>query len=205
MKSFRIRLLRCHLSPALKEIIRGLLSCVLVLRLFKSSRLGHPPVLRVPLSCQSSTKETLNHHTGDRLSALPARVNLPPGKSQVLAIHLSHICAYWLPRIACFFLLFSVSSCYLMHCTSTTSPLNHWLSFYDCLAPDSLAYQGLCNIQDREADRAWLSDPPPFSCFAGNEVPSKEHHELKPYVHHLHVIDNQQALFELSHRIEPRV
>ncbi|PKU36986.1 rap hypothetical protein [Limosa lapponica baueri] len=39
----------------------------------------------------------------------------------------------------------------------------------------------------------------------GNEVPSKEHHELKPYIHHLHVIDNQQALFELSHRIEPRV
>ncbi|XP_062425199.1 rap guanine nucleotide exchange factor 5 isoform X2 [Rhea pennata] len=39
----------------------------------------------------------------------------------------------------------------------------------------------------------------------GNEVPSKEHHELKPYVHHLHVIDNQQALFELSHRIEPRM
>ncbi|NXB07137.1 RPGF5 factor, partial [Cnemophilus loriae] len=38
----------------------------------------------------------------------------------------------------------------------------------------------------------------------GNEVPSKEHHELKPHVHHLHVIDNQQALFELSHRIEPR-
>ncbi|NXI33343.1 RPGF5 factor, partial [Sterrhoptilus dennistouni] len=38
----------------------------------------------------------------------------------------------------------------------------------------------------------------------GNEVPSKEHHELKPYVHYLHVIDNQQALFELSHRIEPR-
>ncbi|NXH00726.1 RPGF5 factor, partial [Loxia leucoptera] len=38
----------------------------------------------------------------------------------------------------------------------------------------------------------------------GNEVPPKEHHELKPYVHHLHVIDNQQALFELSHRIEPR-
>ncbi|KFP74192.1 Rap guanine nucleotide exchange factor 5, partial [Apaloderma vittatum] len=39
----------------------------------------------------------------------------------------------------------------------------------------------------------------------GNEVTSKEHHELKPYIHHLHVIDNQQALFELSHRIEPRV
>ncbi|XP_053119673.1 rap guanine nucleotide exchange factor 5 isoform X6 [Hemicordylus capensis] len=39
----------------------------------------------------------------------------------------------------------------------------------------------------------------------GNEVPSKEHQELKPYVHHLHIIDNQQMLFELSHRIEPRV
>uniref|UniRef100_A0A8C8RZH4 Rap guanine nucleotide exchange factor 5 n=1 Tax=Pelusios castaneus TaxID=367368 RepID=A0A8C8RZH4_9SAUR len=38
----------------------------------------------------------------------------------------------------------------------------------------------------------------------GNEVPTKEHHELKPHVYHLHVIDNQQTLFELSHRIEPR-
>lgn len=33
----------------------------------------------------------------------------------------------------------------------------------------------------------------------------KEHQELKSYVHHLYVIDSQQALFELSHRIEPRV
>uniref|UniRef100_A0A8C9NP04 Rap guanine nucleotide exchange factor 5 n=1 Tax=Serinus canaria TaxID=9135 RepID=A0A8C9NP04_SERCA len=41
-------------------------------------------------------------------------------------------------------------------------------------------------------------------CRNNQFVPSKEHHELKPYVHHLHVIDNQQALFELSHRIEPR-
>lgn len=39
----------------------------------------------------------------------------------------------------------------------------------------------------------------------GSEVPPKEHQELKPYVHHLHVIDNQQMLFELSHRIEPRL
>ncbi|XP_061442568.1 rap guanine nucleotide exchange factor 5 isoform X2 [Rhineura floridana] len=39
----------------------------------------------------------------------------------------------------------------------------------------------------------------------GNEVPPKEHPELKSYVHHLHIIDNQQMLFELSHRIEPRV
>uniref|UniRef100_F7BJU7 Rap guanine nucleotide exchange factor 5 n=1 Tax=Ornithorhynchus anatinus TaxID=9258 RepID=F7BJU7_ORNAN len=36
------------------------------------------------------------------------------------------------------------------------------------------------------------------------EVSSKDHQELKSYVHHLHIIDNQQALFELSHRIEPR-
>lgn len=33
----------------------------------------------------------------------------------------------------------------------------------------------------------------------------KEHQELKSYVNHLYVIDSQQALFELSHRIEPRV
>ncbi|XP_058037964.1 rap guanine nucleotide exchange factor 5 isoform X3 [Ahaetulla prasina] len=39
----------------------------------------------------------------------------------------------------------------------------------------------------------------------GNDIPSKEHEELKSYVHHLHIIDNQQMLFELSHRIEPRI
>ncbi|XP_020848869.1 rap guanine nucleotide exchange factor 5 isoform X2 [Phascolarctos cinereus] len=38
----------------------------------------------------------------------------------------------------------------------------------------------------------------------GGEVSPKEHQELRSYVHHLHVIDNQQVLFELSHRIEPR-
>ncbi|XP_029444927.1 rap guanine nucleotide exchange factor 5 isoform X2 [Rhinatrema bivittatum] len=38
----------------------------------------------------------------------------------------------------------------------------------------------------------------------GSEVPQKEHQEVKSYVHHLHVIDSQQTLFELSHRIEPR-
>uniref|UniRef100_K7FP80 Rap guanine nucleotide exchange factor 5 n=1 Tax=Pelodiscus sinensis TaxID=13735 RepID=K7FP80_PELSI len=39
---------------------------------------------------------------------------------------------------------------------------------------------------------------------SGSEVPPKENQELKPHVYHLHVIDNQQMLFELSHRIEPR-
>ncbi|XP_077160855.1 rap guanine nucleotide exchange factor 5 isoform X1 [Paroedura picta] len=39
----------------------------------------------------------------------------------------------------------------------------------------------------------------------GSEVAPKEHLELKPYVHHLHIIDSQQMLFELSHQIEPRV
>ncbi|XP_056656486.1 rap guanine nucleotide exchange factor 5 [Monodelphis domestica] len=38
----------------------------------------------------------------------------------------------------------------------------------------------------------------------GGDVSPKEHQELRSYVHHLHVIDNQQVLFELSHRIEPR-
>ncbi|XP_074196942.1 rap guanine nucleotide exchange factor 5 isoform X4 [Rhinolophus sinicus] len=39
----------------------------------------------------------------------------------------------------------------------------------------------------------------------GGDMSPKEHQELKSYVHHLYVIDSQQALFELSHRIEPRV
>ncbi|XP_026930915.2 rap guanine nucleotide exchange factor 5 isoform X2 [Acinonyx jubatus] len=39
----------------------------------------------------------------------------------------------------------------------------------------------------------------------GGDMSPKEHHELKSYVNHLYVIDSQQALFELSHRIEPRV
>nr|KAF6338432.1 Rap guanine nucleotide exchange factor 5 [Pipistrellus kuhlii] len=38
----------------------------------------------------------------------------------------------------------------------------------------------------------------------GGDASPKEHHELKSYVTHLLVIDSQQALFELSHRIEPR-
>ncbi|KAJ1100502.1 hypothetical protein NDU88_005587 [Pleurodeles waltl] len=37
------------------------------------------------------------------------------------------------------------------------------------------------------------------------EVPQKDHQEVKSCIHHLHVIDSQQMLFELSHRIEPRV
>uniref|UniRef100_A0A8C4YII6 Rap guanine nucleotide exchange factor 5 n=1 Tax=Gopherus evgoodei TaxID=1825980 RepID=A0A8C4YII6_9SAUR len=37
-----------------------------------------------------------------------------------------------------------------------------------------------------------------------NQFPPKENQELKPHVYHLHVIDDQQTLFELSHRIEPR-
>uniref|UniRef100_A0A8D2DF66 Rap guanine nucleotide exchange factor 5 n=1 Tax=Sciurus vulgaris TaxID=55149 RepID=A0A8D2DF66_SCIVU len=36
------------------------------------------------------------------------------------------------------------------------------------------------------------------------DVSPKEHQELKSYVNHLYVIDSQQALFELSHRLEPR-
>ncbi|XP_069585905.1 rap guanine nucleotide exchange factor 5 [Ranitomeya imitator] len=38
-----------------------------------------------------------------------------------------------------------------------------------------------------------------------NDLPHKEHQEAKFYTNHLLVIDNQQTLFELSHRIEPRV
>ncbi|XP_018122851.1 rap guanine nucleotide exchange factor 5 isoform X2 [Xenopus laevis] len=39
----------------------------------------------------------------------------------------------------------------------------------------------------------------------GNDLPQKERQEAKFCTNHLHVIDNQQTLFELSHRIEPRV
>ncbi|XP_029423444.1 rap guanine nucleotide exchange factor 5 isoform X3 [Nannospalax galili] len=38
----------------------------------------------------------------------------------------------------------------------------------------------------------------------GGDMSPKEHQELKSYVNHLYVIDSQQALFELSHRLEPR-
>ncbi|XP_020033121.2 rap guanine nucleotide exchange factor 5 isoform X4 [Castor canadensis] len=38
----------------------------------------------------------------------------------------------------------------------------------------------------------------------GGDLSPKEHQELKSYVNHLFVIDSQQALFELSHRLEPR-
>uniref|UniRef100_W5N0M7 Rap guanine nucleotide exchange factor 5 n=1 Tax=Lepisosteus oculatus TaxID=7918 RepID=W5N0M7_LEPOC len=37
-----------------------------------------------------------------------------------------------------------------------------------------------------------------------SEGGQKDSQEVRSYVHHLHIIDNQQALFELSHRLEPR-
>lgn len=38
----------------------------------------------------------------------------------------------------------------------------------------------------------------------GSDMSPKEQQELKSYVNHLYVIDSQQVLFELSHRLEPR-
>ncbi|XP_018596274.2 rap guanine nucleotide exchange factor 5b isoform X2 [Scleropages formosus] len=38
-----------------------------------------------------------------------------------------------------------------------------------------------------------------------NEVVQKESPEVRSYISCLHIIDNQQTLFELSHRLEPRV
>ncbi|XP_055358935.1 rap guanine nucleotide exchange factor 5-like isoform X2 [Betta splendens] len=38
----------------------------------------------------------------------------------------------------------------------------------------------------------------------GNGISQKSSSEARAYVDHLHVIDNQQTLFELSHRLEPR-
>ncbi|XP_067864968.1 rap guanine nucleotide exchange factor 5-like isoform X3 [Heterodontus francisci] len=38
----------------------------------------------------------------------------------------------------------------------------------------------------------------------GTEGTQKNHQDVNAYAHHLHVIDNQQILFQLSHRLEPR-
>ncbi|XP_059411573.1 rap guanine nucleotide exchange factor 5 isoform X2 [Carassius carassius] len=39
----------------------------------------------------------------------------------------------------------------------------------------------------------------------GNELSPSDSPEVRSSIHHLHIIDNQQTLFELSHRLEPRV
>lgn len=41
-------------------------------------------------------------------------------------------------------------------------------------------------------------------CRAGNGISQKSSSEVRAYIDFLHVIDNQQSLFELSHRLEPR-
>lgn len=38
----------------------------------------------------------------------------------------------------------------------------------------------------------------------GNEVIGVDSAEVRASVHYLHIIDNQQTLFELSHKLEPR-
>ncbi|KAM9851879.1 rap guanine nucleotide exchange factor 5-like [Aulostomus maculatus] len=39
---------------------------------------------------------------------------------------------------------------------------------------------------------------------AGNGITQKSSSEVRAYIDYLHIIDNQQTLFELSHRLEPR-
>lgn len=41
-------------------------------------------------------------------------------------------------------------------------------------------------------------------CRSGNGISQKSSSEVRAYIDFLHVIDNQQSLFELSHRLEPR-
>lgn len=43
-----------------------------------------------------------------------------------------------------------------------------------------------------------------FSFPQGNGIGQKSSSEVRAYIDYLHVIDNQQTLFELSHRLEPR-
>lgn len=39
---------------------------------------------------------------------------------------------------------------------------------------------------------------------SGNEVIGVDSADVRASVHYLHIIDNQQTLFELSHKLEPR-
>lgn len=41
-------------------------------------------------------------------------------------------------------------------------------------------------------------------CLSGNEVIGVDSAEVRVSVQYLHIIDNQQTLFELSHKLEPR-
>lgn len=41
-------------------------------------------------------------------------------------------------------------------------------------------------------------------CLLGNEVIGVDSADVRASVHYLHIIDNQQTLFELSHKLEPR-
>lgn len=45
---------------------------------------------------------------------------------------------------------------------------------------------------------------PNFPSHPGNGIVQKSNSEARAYIDYLHVIDNQQTLFELSHRLEPR-
>lgn len=56
-------------------------------------------------------------------------------------------------------------------------------------------------------DLRWINllTPSIFLLFPGNELSPCDSPEVRSSVHYLHIIDNQQTLFELSHRLEPRV
>ena len=43
-----------------------------------------------------------------------------------------------------------------------------------------------------------------LSFLPGNGIAQKSSSEVRAYIDYLHIIDNQQTLFELSHRLEPR-
>lgn len=49
-----------------------------------------------------------------------------------------------------------------------------------------------------------LSTVTHFLFVPGNGITEKSSSEVRAYIDHLHIIDNQQTLFELSHRLEPR-
>ncbi|KAI2655453.1 Rap guanine nucleotide exchange factor 5 [Labeo rohita] len=71
---------------------------------------------------------------------------------------------------------------------------------------ESLTDPSLNHKAYRDAFRKMKSPKIPFLplLLKGNMLSQKDSVEVRTYINYLHVIDNQQTLFELSHRLEPR-
>lgn len=124
----------------------------IVLNFLKSSRLGCLPCSRFHCAARAAQMKPWPTLAGVGLSVLPAELNLPLGKSQLLAVLMfpSFMYAGYPELPISFFLLsFSLSICYLMHCTWTASSLDCWLSFLWLCSAWQVAQQWLCDKGQR--------------------------------------------------------